>query len=335
MTKQPVTVVVGADGFVGGGLAEALGATRVVYGPCREGDVHVTRAEGLLEGADVIINAGGFRVRRGLTYEDYRRCHEVATRALIPRIRRDALFVHMSSAHVLGKSPQRPVNHRTAPDPTTYPSAEYARAKLEADRLVERAAAERGFRATLLRPTILYGRRDDTSLPDNLCKLALRGVALRLYPRDARHHLCHLDLLVDVCRRLLEREDLPSPLTLLVSDPYTVTSRDLEEMIGRHLGRRALTVPIPAPLLGAIFSRTLHSRNPKYDLRTWGDIFGVFHLDTVYDSSETFRLLGIDPARYAREGTIEPFIRQALERPQPSFDEPSAHLGNTSPTTMP
>jgi nucleoside-diphosphate-sugar epimerase len=336
MTKQRVTVVVGADGFVGGGLAEALGAARVVYGPCREGDVHVTRAEGLLEGADVIINAGGFRVRRGLTYEDYRRCHEVATRALIPRIRRDALFVHMSSAHVLGKSPGRAVNHLTAPDPTTYPSAEYALAKLEADRLVERAAAERGFRAAFLRPTILYGRRDDTSLPDNLCKLARRGAALRLHPRDARHHLCHLDLLADVCRRVIAREDLPSPLTLLVSDPYTVTSRDLEEMIGRHLGRRALTIPVLAPLLSTLLRRTMHSRNPKYDLRTWGDILGVFYLDTVYDSSETFRLLEIDPARYAREETLEPFIRQALERPQASFGDRGAHLnGSTSPTAMP
>jgi hypothetical protein len=56
-----------------------------------------------------------------------------------------------------------------------------------------------------------------------------------------------------------------------------------------------------------------HSSNPKYDLRTWGDIFGVFHLDTEYDPFETFRLLEMDPTEYSREKTIEPFIRQALQ----------------------
>jgi nucleoside-diphosphate-sugar epimerase len=313
MSTEPVTVVVGADGFVGGGLAQALGAKRVVYGPCQNGDVHVSKAERLLNQADVVINAGGFRVRRGLTYADYQSCHEGATRAIVPGIRRGALLVHVSSAHVLGKSPRQAVDQETVPRPTTYPSAAYALAKLEADRYVERAAAERGFRAIFLRPTILYGRRDDMSLPDNLCKLAKRGTTLRLYPREARHHLCHLDLLVDVTRRVIEREDLPNPLSLLVADPYTVTSRQLEQLISRHVSRRTVTVPIPAPIMSAMLRRAFHSRNPKYDLRTWGDIFGVFHLDTVYDASKTFHLLGIDPARYAQEKTLEPFIRQAFE----------------------
>jgi nucleoside-diphosphate-sugar epimerase len=298
---------------VGGHLAEALQAKRVVYGHCRNGDVHVSQAEGLLRKADVIINAGGFRVRRGLTLADYRRSHEGATSAIVPWIHKGALLLHISSAHVLGKSKHIRLGNRTPPNPTTYPSSEYALAKLEADRFVERAAVKLGFRVILLRPTILYARPGDTSLPDNLCQLAKRGIILRLYPRDARHHLCHSDILVEVVRRILERDELPNLSSFVVADPYTVTSRELERMIVQYLGRRSRIVPVPTPWMSTVLRNTFHSKNPKFDLRTWGDIFGVFHLDTVYDPFETFRTLGIDSSAYSLEKGLEPLIRQALQ----------------------
>ena len=75
MPKKQLIVVVGADGFVGGGFANALESKRVVSIAGRNGDIHISQAEKLLRKADVIINAGGFRVRRGCTYSDYRRCH--------------------------------------------------------------------------------------------------------------------------------------------------------------------------------------------------------------------------------------------------------------------
>ncbi len=48
MSSKPLIAVVGADGFVGGGLAETLRAQRVVYGPARDGDIHISQAQGLL-----------------------------------------------------------------------------------------------------------------------------------------------------------------------------------------------------------------------------------------------------------------------------------------------
>lgn len=41
MSAKPLVVVVGADGFVGGGLAQALNAKNVVCGPGRNGDLHI------------------------------------------------------------------------------------------------------------------------------------------------------------------------------------------------------------------------------------------------------------------------------------------------------
>lgn len=311
MAKEKLVAVVGADGFVGGGFAAGLQARRVVYGACRDGDVHVSQAEELLRSADVVINAGGFRVRRGLTLADYRQCHEVANARFLPWVRKDALFIHMSSAHVLGKSRHAKLGNHSPPNPGTYPSAAYAQAKLEADHAIEKAARERGFRAIYLHPTILYERPGDTSLPDNLCKSARAGRLLRLYPRGARHHLCHLSILVEVARRLVARDDIPSASHLVVADPFVVTSRQMEEMIRRFYQGPARTIPIPSSVMSALLRFSFHSTNPTLDLRTWGDIFGVFHLDTEYDPSETFRLLQMDPSLYAIDRTLIPFMQQA------------------------
>jgi len=314
MSTKPLVAVVGADGFVGGGLAEALGGQKIVYGPARNGDVHISQAEGLLKKADVVVNTSGFRVRRGLTYADYQRCHQGATAAFVPWVRKGALFIHMSSAHVLGKSRDHTLGNNTPPNPTTYPSAAYALAKYEADQYLEKAAVEGDFRVVFLRPTILYARPGDTSLVDNLVKLAKRGILLRLYPRGARHHLCHLSLLMEVARRVVEQSHKLARLNrLVVADPYTVTSQELEELIRGHLTQKARTVPVPSTLMSTLLRRSFPSSNPKLDFRTWGDIFGVFHLDTVYDPSETFGLLGIDPSQYAMERTLLPFMQQSFQ----------------------
>jgi hypothetical protein len=65
--------------------------------------------------------------------------------------------------------------------------------------------------------------------------------------------------------------------------------------------------------MSTLLQHSFSSTNPRLDLKTWGDIFGVLHLDTVYDPAETFGLLGIDPLQYSIERTLKPFIQQALQ----------------------
>ena len=72
-------------------------------------------------------------------------------------------------------------------------------------------------------------------------------------------------------------------------------------------------LPVPAPWLSTLLRHACHATNPRLDLATWGEIFGVLHLDTVYDPCETFRLLAIDPAQYSREKTLQPLIQRALQ----------------------
>ena len=306
--------VVGADGFLGRCLAQALGGVGVVYGPCGEGEVHVSQAQTALERSDVVINAGGFRVRPGCRYADYQRVHLGATSALLPWIRKDALLLHLSSASVLGKSKDQKLGNSTAPSPRSFPSPAYALAKLEADRFLEQAAANRGSRVIFLRPAVVYGPQEAGML-GTLCQLAKRGIILRLYPRNFRHHLCFTGLLVEAVRRIIELNwKLPNLASFLIADPYTVTNQELESMVREHAHKNLRTVRVPVGVLAFLLRNSFHSRSPRFDLKTWGEILGVMNLDTEYDSSETFSALGIDAKAYSINRTLRPVLEQIFER---------------------
>ncbi len=302
-------LVVGADGFVGGGMAEALSARRVVYGPCRDGDTHISEARDLLTRADVVINCGGFRVQPGCTYADYQRSHQGSTSALTAWLRKGALMIQISSASVLGRG--RGLGNHAPANPESFPSPAYARAKLEEDRHVEKMSSERGFHAVFLRPAVVYSRQG-AGMMGTLINLARRGIALRLYPRNSRQHLAHMDLLTEVARRVIQADNLPNPSYLVVADPYTVTNRDLENMIRESRPRRTVPVPVPLNLMRCALNYTFHSHIPKFDLKTLGEILGVIGMDTVYDPSETYRVLGIDPSRYSIEKTLLPLVAESL-----------------------
>jgi nucleoside-diphosphate-sugar epimerase len=311
MLAKSKIVVVGTDGFVGGHVAEALHAQGIVYGSCRNGDVHVSRARDLLQEADVIVNAGGFRLRPGLTYADYQKSHQEATAALVPWVRKGTLFLHMSSAAVLGKSAKHRLGNHIPPDPKSFPSPAYALAKFEADQFLVGAAAGGGFRLVFLRPGVLYAPHTD-GMVDTLLKLAKRGIVLRLYPRNARHHLCAMSLFVEVVRRIITAQDLPAVSAFVIADPDPISNRELEVMIRRNLPTKATTFPLPLALMSTLLRNCFHSENPRFDLATWGEILGVMSLDTAYEPSDTYERLGIDPSQYKSDRMLEPLIQQAL-----------------------
>jgi nucleoside-diphosphate-sugar epimerase len=311
MSTGPVVVVIGADGFVGGGLADALRAKRIVYGKCGNGDVNVRHAAEIVSKADVVINAGGFRVRPGCAYADYQRCHQGSTAAFVPWMRKGARLIHISSASVLGKSKDETLGSHTPPNPRSFPSSAYALAKIEVDQFLERAAAEYGFRSVLVRPAVVYAPQG-AGMIDTMLRFANVGIGLRLYPAAARHHLCHMNLLVDVIRRIIERESLPHLSCFVVADPYTISNRELESMVRQYQPKRTIRVPIPVGWVSTILQHSFHSKYPKLDLKTWGEIFGVLNLDTAYDPGETFRTLDIDPSNYSLEKTLRPLIRESL-----------------------
>ncbi len=303
--------VVGADGFVGQALAQKLDAAKIVYRPPRAEEIGIAQAPEVLRQADVVINAAGFRVRTGLLPADYQKSHVGATAELLPYVKPGSLFVHVSSASVLGKWPAGALGNDSPPRPHLFPSACYAQAKADADALVLKTGRARGFRVLLMRPSVLYAPGGE-GMVASLLNLARKGRMLRLYPREARHHFCAMPLFVEAVERAL-RLPLPDPCTLVVADPYAVTNRELETLIRTAAPRSLWTVPFSPGMVNFLLKFTWRSRRPKLDLKTWGEIFGVMNLNTVYDPRETYRLLGIDPAQYSREQTLEPTIRAAFQ----------------------
>jgi nucleoside-diphosphate-sugar epimerase len=302
-----VTVVVGADGFVGGALASALGAARVVFGPAREpADTPFDEAGALLSKAGVIVNASGFRVRPGLGAADYRRTHAETVARLVPALTPGSLLIHTSSASVLGRSPSALPPNDEAGSPETFGCPDYAIAKRDAERAARAAASERGVRLVILRPAILYGRVPDGMI-GTLAALAARGVLLRLVPARHRHHLCALPLLVETVRAVVRKgRAIETPLA--VADPFFVTSCEIAGLV-REMHGPAVSLPFPAGVAGAVMRRFPRSSSPRLDLRTWGEILCILALDTVYDTAETYRLLGIDVSRFSRPHTWERLAR--------------------------
>jgi nucleoside-diphosphate-sugar epimerase len=302
-----VTVVVGADGFVGSALASALGAERVVFGPARDPrETPFDQAGALLSGADVVVNASGFRVRPGLAAADYHRTHADTVARLVPALPPGSLLIQVSSASVLGRSPGAPPANDEVGSPETFGCPDYAIAKREAERAARASAGARGVRLAILRPAILYGRVPDGMI-GTLAALGARGVLLRLVPARHRHHLCALPLLVEIVRAVARKGEAIEP-PLVVADPFVVTSGEIAEII-REIHRPTVSLPFPAGATGAILRRLPRSPSPHLDLRTWGEILCILALDTVYDTGETYRLLGIDASRFLRPCTWERLVR--------------------------
>lgn len=301
-----MTAVVGADGFVGGVLATAMGAEKIVFRDARPGEVGISAADDLLSHTDVVVNAAGFRVRPGLAAADYHRSQSVAVANLVQRLSPGALLVQISSASVLGKDPTRPLGSKTAPRPETFGCPAYAVAKSEAEGVARAAAASRGVKIAVLRPAVLYGPKPDGMI-GTLFGLGAKGVLLRLVPARHRHHLCSLPALVETVREVAKHGDGIEP-PLVVADPFVLTNADIAEAV-RAIHRPGLTLPFPAALAGSFLRLLPRSSSPRLDLRTWGEILGILALDTVYDPDETYRLLAIDPSRFSRERTWDRLVR--------------------------
>jgi nucleoside-diphosphate-sugar epimerase len=229
----------------------------------------------------------------------------------VPWIKKGALLIHISSGSVLGKG--EGLGNESPPNPTTFPSPEYAVAKLEQDQYLEQASGECGFRVIFLRPAVLYSSQG-AGMVSTIIRLARRGLSLRLYPRGARQHLANLDLLADVVRRVIQHDRLPSLSRFVVADPYTVSNRELEATIRGFQQTKGLPLPLPAHWMGALLRRAFHSKHPMLDFKTMGAILGVMASDIVYDPSETYRLLNIDPSCYSIEKTLLPAIVESLKQ---------------------
>ncbi|HUL90799.1 MAG TPA: NAD-dependent epimerase/dehydratase family protein [Burkholderiales bacterium] len=253
-------VVTGATGFVGAAVCrELLARGHEVRAAVRR----MTSAEGLpgvqrvvvpdlamdfdrralLAGIDVVVHLAAV-AHRAVPEAEIRRVNVDATARLAEAagglVRR---FVFMSSVKVHGENSGDGAYTETGP---MQPQDAYARAKLEAERLLNQLAPRRGMELVLLRPPLVYGPGVRANFL-NLLRWVDSGLPLPFASVRNRRSLIYLGNLADAVARCVEHPDASGPF--LVSDDEIVSTPELVGRIARALGTPARLVRMPVGLL--------------------------------------------------------------------------------------
>jgi nucleoside-diphosphate-sugar epimerase len=212
-----------------------------------------------LQGVDLVVHAAALTHVFRQTLSDRQRFDEINARgtgrlaqaAAAAGVRR---FVYLSSIKVNGEeNAQRPYRSDDAPNPQN----EYARSKLEGERLLQQAAAQSEMEAVILRPPLVYG----PSVRANFLRLMRsvdRGWPLPFGAIHNRRSLVNVWNLSDLIVTLLARPGAVAGVWL-VSDGEDPSTPDLVCKLGCALQRPVRLLPVPPALLrvcGALAGRS-------------------------------------------------------------------------------
>lgn len=236
-----------------------------------------------------------------------------ATSKLISYIKKDCIFIHISSASVLGKSKNKIFDDNHIPDPKSFPCSNYAQTKLETDVWLQKKSNEKEFKLFIIRPSVLYSS-DGEGMLNSLLKLAKKRIILRLYPRKARHHLCEMKLFIKTVNQIIKTHNQLSQQIFIIANPYTITNIQIEKEIRKNMTKNNIIIPLPLSLISFFLRIGFLSKIFKYDFVTWGEILDIMNLDTVYATSSTFKLLDIDKSEYSKEKTFSKLIKETMNK---------------------
>jgi nucleoside-diphosphate-sugar epimerase len=254
-------LVTGATGFVGSHLAERLVAAgwqvralvRATSNTAHLEALGVERAVGDLEdsgalraavsGVDTVFHLAAVVAAR--TEAGYRRANVAGTRGVVEAIasadQPPRRLVYLSSYAACGPAVDgRPRRTDEPPRPLTA----YGRTKLEGE-AAARALEARGAEVIVIRAPAVYGPRDRALLP--YFRMVRHGLAPAPGGRERRLHLIYAP---DLARALANAADVEGG-TYAVAEPVEHTWGALVRQIERAVGRRAVRLPLPPPLVRA------------------------------------------------------------------------------------
>ena len=316
---QPV-LLTGATGFVGGHLAETLGkkgvktrllvrsVSRLAFKPGKSheialGDVTDPQAvRKAMVGVKTVMHLAG--VLRGFNFKDYDRVNRegslnLAKAALEAKtVKR---FIQVSS--LAGSGPSTPGRPRREGDPAA-PVSFYGSTKLAGEEAVKATLGSK-VAWTVVRPAGVYGPREKDIF--QYFQMVHRGLAV--LPGDGRQRVSyvHVNDLVDAI--------LLSAGPKAVGKTYFVASEDadwleLVALIERALGKRAVTLKIPLPLvkLSAFLSELVGRARGQAAILNLDKVKEAVPTAWTCDSRAIRTGLGWKP-----KWTLEAGIRQAAE----------------------
>ena len=253
-----------------------------------------------VRGADAVIHAAA-RVhvmddRAADPLAEFRRLNvdgtlRLARAAVAAGVRR---FVLLSSIKVNGETSEPGKPFRA--DQLPRPADPYGVSKREAEEALFALGRESGMEVTAVRPPLVYGPGVKANFR-SMMRLLSRRIPLPLGAVRARRSLVAVDNLADLLVHCLRRPEAAGQV-LLVSDGEDLSVNDMLRRLGRALGKRALLLPVPPPLLDlaaraagkpALAQRLLRPLEvdiePTRRLLGWSPPFGV---------DESFRRTALD-----------------------------------------
>jgi len=275
--RPGVAIVTGASGFIGGRMRDALLDDRYdVVALTRKGSPEPKRGRGEpvdyadpeslervleRERPEYLFHVAG--ATKGVTYQDFELSNVMPTRNLLdaarkvhPGLRR---FVHISSLTAYGPStPEQPTLEHHERKPVEH----YGKSKLEAELVVEAAAAD--LACTIIRPPNVYGPGDVDNF--ELFRLAARRLNVFFGNRERYVSTIYVDDLVRGIRAAAEHEATRGRGYFLC-DGVPLTWGDYQQRIVEAVGARPLELNLPELCLdlAAVFGElaTKLDRKPR------------------------------------------------------------------------
>jgi nucleoside-diphosphate-sugar epimerase len=229
-------------------------------------------------------------------------------------------FIHCGTAGIYGQRVAGTIDE-SAP---IRPWNSYERSKLAADEQVRAIAMKTGIEYVILRPTAVYGPRDERLL--KLFRSVAKGRFPLFGPGDGRRHMIYVTDLADAFLRACTAPAAANR-ELIVAGPKAVTLREMLQTIALAANRPAFgpSLPLkPMLLLAALVEDTcklLRIDPPIYRRRM------DFYLnDAAFDSRQAQAVLGWQPKVDLAEGCAATLQALREEKNAPSLVQASIVL---------
>jgi UDP-glucose 4-epimerase len=218
-------------------------------------------------------------------------------------------LVHVSSTSVFGRQRYRSApTDESAPLPDLPAADAYGRSKQEAERLVLDAHAGGRAWAVVVRPPVMYGRRDRQFAP-RLGPVLERGVFPLIGGGRTRLTLVHADAVADGAIRAATNDAAGGRVYHLTND-FDVTVAEMVRFAARGLERRVLAPRLPVAVGRVAFralARALVAAGRR-DLAPHAEgLLQMLTRDNPFTSERARRELGWSPVIRPAEGLPEAF----------------------------
>lgn len=322
-------LVTGATGLVGSHIVERLRADgwhvrALVRDPRRAtwleslgaelfvGDVLDARALVHASAAcDAIFHCAAAILPERAEWESYRATNLDGTQNAIAAARAaGARLLHVSSVAVYGGA----TRYRSAPTdesvelPPLPDDAFYARSKRESEAMVLDAHRRGEVWASVVRPDVIYGKRDRQFVP-RIGKVLSRGFFPLLNGGRSTLAIVHAANVADGAMRAM-RTDIAGGNAYNLANDYDVTVRDFVRLAAQGLRRRVTLVPIPMVLAKTVFkvvTMVIGVARKGAALSQAGGAVAFVSRDNPFSSDRAKRELGWAPPVRPETGIPEAF----------------------------